>query len=36
LNYHPLRNDRTSAIAPQDLVRFLEAEGHPPRVMDLG
>jgi Ala-tRNA(Pro) deacylase len=36
LNYHPLRNDRTTAIAPDDLVRFLEAEGHPPRVVDLG
>lgn len=36
LNYHPLRNDRTTAIAPQDLVRFLEAEGHPPQILDLG
>jgi Ala-tRNA(Pro) deacylase len=36
LNYHPLRNDRTTAIAPDDLVRFLEAEGHSPRVVDLG
>ena len=36
LNYHPLRNDRTTAIAPEDLVRFLEAEGHPPRILDLG
>jgi Ala-tRNA(Pro) deacylase len=36
LNYHPLRNDRTTAITPEDLVRFLEAEGHPPRVVDLG
>jgi Ala-tRNA(Pro) deacylase len=36
LNYHPLRNDRTTAIAPQDLVRFLEAEGHSPQVIDLG
>ena len=36
LNYHPLRNDRTTAIAPEDLVRFLEAEGHAPRILDLG
>lgn len=36
LNYHPLRNDRTTAITPEDLVRFLEAEGHPPRIADLG
>ena len=35
LNFHPLRNDRTTAIAPADLVRFLEAEGHPPLILDL-
>jgi Ala-tRNA(Pro) deacylase len=33
LNVHPLRNDRTTALAPRDLVRFLEACGHPPRVI---
>lgn len=27
---HPLTNDRTTAIAGADLVRFLEATGHPP------
>lgn len=36
LNYHPLRNDRTTAIGPQDLIRFLEAEGHPPWILDIG
>ncbi len=36
VNAHPLRNDRTTAIAPQDLVRFLEAEGHPPELLDFG
>ncbi len=35
LNFHPLDNAMTTAIAPQDLVRFLEAEGHPPQVVDL-
>ena len=35
LNCHPLRNDRTMAIATGDLVRFLEQVGHPPRVIDL-
>ena len=35
LNLHPLRNDRTTAIAPGDLVRFLETEGHPPLILDL-
>lgn len=34
VNAHPLRNDRTTAIAPGDLVRFLEAEGHAPQVLD--
>lgn len=35
LNLHPLRNDCTTAIAPADLVRFLEQCGHTPRVMAL-
>jgi len=34
LNYHPLTNEATTAIAPSDLVAFLEASGHPPRVID--
>ncbi|MBE9553508.1 MAG: prolyl-tRNA synthetase associated domain-containing protein [Proteobacteria bacterium] len=34
VNAHPLRNDRTTAIAPGDLVRFLEAENHAPLIMD--
>jgi len=33
LNYHPLDNARTTTIARDDLVRFLEATGHPPRVV---
>jgi Ala-tRNA(Pro) deacylase len=32
LNFHPLRNDRTTAIAPADLMRFVEACGHQPIV----
>ncbi len=35
LNVHPLRNDRTTALAPADLIRFLEASGHPPRLVHL-
>lgn len=34
LNYHPLTNDRTTAIAPGDLLRFLSACGHEPRILD--
>jgi hypothetical protein len=28
-------NARTTAIAAADLLRFLEAEGHPPEFLDL-
>jgi Ala-tRNA(Pro) deacylase len=33
LNYHPLDNSCTTAIRRDDLVRFLEATGHPPRIL---
>jgi len=32
LNCHPLVNTMTTSIARADLVRFLEATGHPPRI----
>jgi Ala-tRNA(Pro) deacylase len=32
LNFHPLRNTMTTTIARDDLVRFLTATGHPPRI----
>jgi Ala-tRNA(Pro) deacylase len=32
LNYHPLVNTMTTSIGRDDLVRFLEATGHPPRI----
>ena len=32
VNAHPLVNTMTTSIASQDLVRFLEATGHPPRI----
>jgi Ala-tRNA(Pro) deacylase len=35
LNYHPLVNDRTTAVAPADLLRFIAACGHRPRIIDL-
>ena len=35
LNYHPLENTRTTAIAPRDLVRFLDACGHAPVVVEV-
>ena len=33
LNYHPLRNTMTTSIGRDDLVRFLTATGHPPRIL---
>ncbi|MCZ7642927.1 MAG: prolyl-tRNA synthetase associated domain-containing protein [Pseudorhodoplanes sp.] len=33
LNYHPLVNTMTTAIARADLARFLEATGHKPQVI---
>jgi Ala-tRNA(Pro) deacylase len=35
LNYHPLENDRTTAISPAGLLRFIAACGHQPRIVDL-
>jgi len=35
LNYHPLINDRTTAVAPPDLLRFISACGHTPLIVDL-
>jgi Ala-tRNA(Pro) deacylase len=33
LNYHPLQNTMTTSIARDDLVAFLTATGHPPRIV---
>jgi Ala-tRNA(Pro) deacylase len=35
VNCHPLTNDRTTAIAPADLLAFIEASGHRPMILDL-
>lgn len=35
LNYHPLVNDRTTAISAPDLLRFIGSSGHVPRIVDL-
>jgi Ala-tRNA(Pro) deacylase len=35
LNFHPVRNDRTTAIAPGDLIRFICATGHEPMIVEL-
>ncbi len=33
LNFHPLVNTMTTTIARDDLVKFLEATGHKPRIL---
>ncbi len=33
LNYHPLENTATTAIAREDLLRFIRATGHEPRIV---
>lgn len=35
LNAHPLTNTMTTSIAPNDLITFLDACGHRPRLVDL-
>jgi cytidylate kinase len=35
VNFHPLVNSMTTTIAREDLIRFLQATGHEPRVMAL-
>ena len=33
LNYHPLRNDATTAISGDDLLKFIRSCGHEPRIV---
>ncbi len=33
LNVHPLDNSMTTSIAPEGLLRFLEAEDHVPQIV---
>ncbi|MFO0988781.1 MAG: YbaK/EbsC family protein [Alphaproteobacteria bacterium] len=35
LNFHPLTNEATTAIARADFLRFVEAIGHAPRLLAL-
>ena len=34
LNYHPLHNEATTAIAPGELLRFVRAMGVEPLIID--
>jgi Ala-tRNA(Pro) deacylase len=33
LNFHPLKNDATTAITPDDLLKFITSCGHRPRIV---
>ena len=33
MNFHPLDNSMTTAVSTDGLLRFLEAEAHPARVV---
>jgi Ala-tRNA(Pro) deacylase len=35
VNFHPLRNDRTTAVKSADLVRFVKACGHEPLIASI-
>jgi Ala-tRNA(Pro) deacylase len=35
LNFHPLRNDRTTAIGVEDFLTFLKAIDHSPRLISI-
>jgi Ala-tRNA(Pro) deacylase len=32
---HPLTNEMTTALSPQDLLKFIAATGHTPQILDL-
>jgi Ala-tRNA(Pro) deacylase len=36
VNFHPLKNDATTALTSADLLRFVRALGREPEVLDLG
>lgn len=35
VNFHPLANDMTLGLAPDDLLRFLRATGHEPLLVEM-
>jgi Ala-tRNA(Pro) deacylase len=34
VNFHPLRNDATTAVSPEGLLAFLRGLGHTPLLFD--
>ena len=35
LNYHPLKNDATTSISSEDLVKFIQSCGHTPKIVQV-
>ncbi len=35
INFHPLRNDRTTAVSADDLLKFVRETGYEPVVMEI-
>ncbi|MCP5083875.1 MAG: prolyl-tRNA synthetase associated domain-containing protein [Alphaproteobacteria bacterium] len=33
LNYHPLKNDATTSVSSQDLLKFVQSCGHAPQIV---
>ena len=36
LNYHPLKNDATTSISSQDLLKFIQSCGHAAQIAQVG
>src|SRR5271156_4098589 len=36
LNFHPLVNTRTTGLSSRDIIKFLQATGHEPLIVELG
>jgi Ala-tRNA(Pro) deacylase len=36
VNCHPLKNDKTTGLSPQDLLKFIKGLGYNPLIIDFG
>ena len=35
LNFHPITNEKTTSISPDDLLNYIRSCGHQPKIIDL-
>ena len=35
LNFHPITNEKTTSISPDDLLKYIGSCGHQPKIIDL-